>query len=162
MSKTYSWEVSNELWKQVASLVSKKHRNRYKKYERKAGAGRKSIDSRVVFSGIIYVLRTGIQWKAIPKERFGSASAIHRYFQEWMNAGFFQKLWKKGLHLYDEMEGIAWEWQSIDGATIKAPLAQENVGRKPTDRGKKWNQKKLANGRTWRPAVISRERSESA
>jgi hypothetical protein len=23
---------------------------------------------------------------------------------------------------YDEMEGIAWDWQSVDGAMTKAPL----------------------------------------
>jgi len=26
------------------------------------------------------------------------------------------------------MEGIAWRWQSIDGAMMQAPLAQEEVG----------------------------------
>ncbi|TNJ54789.1 transposase [Paenibacillus hemerocallicola] len=41
------------------------------------------------------------------------------------------------LQTYDEMEGIGWEWQSIDGSLIKAPLALEAVGRNPTDRGKK-------------------------
>jgi hypothetical protein len=35
------------------------------------------------------------------------------------------------------MEGIAWEWQSLDGAMVKAPLALESVGGNPTDRGKK-------------------------
>jgi putative transposase len=41
------------------------------------------------------------------------------------------------------MEGIAWRWQSIDAATLKAPLAQEGVGKKPTDRGKKLEQRHL-------------------
>jgi|GEM_PF-398231 len=41
-----------------------------------------------------------------------------------------------GLAEYDEMEGIAWRWQSIDGTMMKAPLAQEAVGPNPTDRGK--------------------------
>jgi transposase len=31
-----------------------------------------------VFEAIVYVLRTGYQWKALPKRRFGSASAIHK------------------------------------------------------------------------------------
>jgi hypothetical protein len=33
------------------------------------------------------------------------------------------------------MEGIASRWQSVDGATGKAPLAQECVGPNSTDRG---------------------------
>jgi len=57
-----------------------------------------------VFAGIVYVLRTGIQWKALPKEQFGSPSAIHRYFLEWKEAGFFSKLWRKGIAELDEMQ----------------------------------------------------------
>ena len=58
-----------------------------------------------------------------------------------MNEGFFLELWRVGLAEYDEMEGIAWQWQSVDGCMVKAPLAQETVGPNPTDRGKKWKQK---------------------
>jgi transposase len=43
---------------------------------RKAGGGRKPKDPRLVFEAIVYVLRTGCQWKALPSERFGSPSAI--------------------------------------------------------------------------------------
>lgn len=157
-----SWEVSDGFWTKVAPLIPQKKRSSKKKYRRKSGGGRKPIDSRVVFAGILYVLRTGCQWKALPKERFGSPSAIHRYFQEWLDAGFFLRLWKAGLHEYDDMEGIAWEWQSIDGAMVKAPLAQDAVGPNPTDRGKKWQQKKPPRRRSWSPAVDHRDRSQSA
>ena len=58
------------------------------------------------------------------------------YFQEREAAGVFEALWQKGLCEYDEFEGIGWEWQSIDGCLIKAPLAQESVGKNPTDPGK--------------------------
>jgi len=40
----------------------------------------------------------------------------------------FFSLWQKGLVEYDDMEGIAWDWQSIDGAMTKVPLACEAVG----------------------------------
>jgi predicted phage gp36 major capsid-like protein len=60
------------------------------------------------------------------------------------------------------MAGIAWQWQSIDGATIKAPLALEAVGRNPTDRGKKRKQTAYPSGRDWGPALDSRNRSKSA
>jgi transposase len=42
-----------------------------------------------VFEEIVYVLRTGIQWKAFPKEIFGSPSSVHKYFLEWLEAGIF-------------------------------------------------------------------------
>jgi len=31
-------------------------------------------------------------------------------------------LWRSGLAEYEEMEGIAWNWQSVDGAIVKSPL----------------------------------------
>lgn len=85
---------------------------------------------------ILYVLRTGCQRKALPKGRFGSPSAIHAHFMRWMRSGFPLSLWRAGLVGYDEMEGIVWRWQSIDGSMTNAPLAQESAGRNPTDRGK--------------------------
>jgi hypothetical protein len=96
----------------------------------------------------------------LPKERFGSASAVHKRFLEWEKAGFFEALWKAGLAEYDQMEGIAWRWQSIDGALFKAPMAQQAVGPNPTDRGKKWGQAAPAGGRAWRPVVDHRDRGQ--
>jgi hypothetical protein len=55
----------------------------------------------------------------------------------WQVAGLFDHLWRASLLEYEELEGIAWEWQRLDGAMVKAPLALEPVGKNPTDRGKK-------------------------
>lgn len=60
-------------------------------------------------------------------------------------AGFFEKIWVLGLEKYDELEGIGWEWQSVDGCMIKAPLARESVGHNPTDRGKNGDKTKRLN-----------------
>ena len=136
MKRLASWKVSAEFWERVEPLIPKRLRNAGKAYQRKAGGGRKPQAPRKVFEGIIYVLRTGCQWKALPKSEFGSSSSVHQYFLDWEAAGLFKKLWKSGLMEYDDMEGIAWEWQSLDGAMVKAPLALEAVGRNPTDRGK--------------------------
>ena len=105
-------------------------------YQRKPGGGRPPMSPRKVLEAIFFVLRTGIQWKALPKS-FGSSSSIHRYFKFWAEAGFFKALWASGLKKYDEVVGINWEWLSGDGCMTKAPLAQETVGDNPTDRGKK-------------------------
>lgn len=161
MAQIKSWEVSDEFWGKVEPLIPVKGRPAGRKYERKAGAGRKPMPSRQIFSAIMYVLRTGVQWKALPRE-FGSASAVHQHFQNWQKAGFFLKLWRSGLAEYDAMGGIAWEWQSIDGAMHKAPLGQECVGNNPTDRGKKRPKAQPAGGRMWRPALAYRQRSQCA
>lgn len=119
------------------------------------------MDPRKVFEAIVYVLRTGCQWKALPKE-YGSASSVHKYFLEWQRKGVFVRMWKQGLAEYDEMEGIAWAWQSIDGAMVKAPMALETVGPNPTDRGKKWDKAQSSRRRAWNPAVDSRKRGQRA
>jgi transposase len=130
-----SWTVSDAFWGKVEPFVPVFTRPGGRPYRRQPGGGRKPMAARQIFSAIVYVLRTGCQWKALPRE-FGSASAIHAHFQRWQKGGFFLRLWQAGLAEYDEMEGIAWRWQSIDGAMHKAPLAIECVGPNPTDRGK--------------------------
>lgn len=162
MAKVRSWEVSDEFWQRVQPFIPERKREAGKVFTRKPGGGRRPMSKRRVFEGILFVLRTGCQWKALPKEKFGSASSIHKYFREWLKEGFFLALWRAGLAEYDEMEGIAWKWQSVDGAMIKAPLAREAVGANPTDRGKKRKQEASVSGRPWRPAVSDRYRGESS
>lgn len=139
MRQKHSWEITDEFWNEIKDLIPLKQRSATQEYKRKPGGGRKPIPARQVLEAIFYVLRTGIQWKALPKE-FGASSAIHRYFQFWCEQGFFQSIWHLGLERYDEVKGIDWTWLSGDGCMTKAPLALESVGHNPTDRGKKWEQ----------------------
>ena len=94
------------------------------------------MDSRPVLEAIFYVLRTGIQGKAIP-QAFGAASSIHRYFRFWCEQGFFPALWTTGPEHYEEAKGIDRIRLSADGCMSKAPLAREAVGKNPADQGKK-------------------------
>ena len=156
-----SWELTDELWERVREFIPQRKRDENKKYQRKQGAGRKPLSPRRVLEGIFYVLRTGIQWKALPKE-YGAASSIHQYFSEWAQAGFFRRIGQEGLLTYDELKGLGWEWQSVDGSMVKAPLAREAEGRNPTDRGKKRDETQCC-GRITRITHRSRvERSQQA
>ena len=130
MAKIQSWEVSDAFWEKVEPLIPAPQRDPSKMYKRKQGGGRKPIPSRRIFEAIIYVLRTGCQWKAMPKE-FGSGSAIHAYFQEWVELGVFAELWRLALLVYDDLKGIDWKWQSMDGAMTKSPLGGEKNREKP-------------------------------
>ena len=161
MAQIKSWTVSDGFWEKVEPLIPAHVRDQTKTYKRKPGGGRKPMSPRLVFEAIVYVLRTGCQWKALPKE-YGSSSSVHAWFQRWQRAGFFLELWKAGLAEYDEMEGIAWEWQCVDGAIVKAPMGKECAGHNPTDRGKKRTKAQSACGRAWRPAVARRVRSQPA
>ena len=138
-----SWTLSDELWEKVKAYIPEYQRDPNKEYERKPGGGRKPPDKREILAAILYVLRTGCQWKSIPK-----GSNVHRYFQIWAGAGFFEAVWAAGLYEYDELRGIDWEWQSLDGCMTKAPLARESVGRNPTDRGKNGHKTQRPDRRT--------------
>ncbi len=80
-------------------------------------------------------MRTGCRWKAVPRE-YGCGSSIHRYFQEWLEAGLFDRIWDLGVGKYDELEGVSWEWQTVDGSRMKTPLEQEIIGRSPARHSK--------------------------
>ena len=115
-------QVPDALWERIEPLLPK--------YPVSSEGGRPRLSLRKVVTGILYVLRTGCQWKAMPAQ-FGSGSAIHAYFQEWVRRGVFHKLWRLALEEYDDLEGIDWEWQSLDGAQTKAPLGGEKNREKP-------------------------------
>jgi putative transposase len=131
-----SWELSDSLWERIEPLLPQpKSRYRGRGKNRKHVGGRPAADRRKVMAGILYVMRTGCQWNALPKE-FGSGKTAHRYFQRWVRAGVFLRMWQAGLAEYDELKGLAWKWQAADGAMTKAPLGGDKTGKNPTDRGK--------------------------
>jgi transposase len=130
-------------------------------YKPSRKGGRPRLPMRNVVTGIFYVLATGSQWKAMPKQ-FGSGSAIHAYFQEWVDFGAFQELWELALTEYDELKGIDWEWQSMDGAMTKSPLGGEKNWEKP-DRSRQVGRETIdARRRPWCAAGRCRRRRECA
>lgn len=134
MARTRPWEVNDEFWERVRPLIPPAPSH--------AKGGRPRLSDRQAFEAIVYVLRTGIQWNALPKEA-GASSTVHDRFQEWERAGFFQALWQAQLNEYDELVGIQWEWQAADGAMSKAPFGGAATGPNPTDRGKRGTKRSL-------------------
>lgn len=117
-----AWRLPDVLWERMQALLPK--------YRKSRKGGRPRLPLRQIADGIFYVLRTGCQWKAAPRE-YGSGSALHAYFQEWTELGVFRRLWKASLLEYDALKGIQWEWQSMDGAMTKSPLGGEKNRQKP-------------------------------
>jgi transposase len=115
-------ELPDKMWRRLEPLLPR--------YRRSPKGGRPRVDLRRVANGIFFQLRTGCQWKLLPPQ-FGSPSTVHRYFQEWSKRRVFRRFWKKCLQLYDVRRGIAWRWQSLDGALTKAPLGGEKHRQKP-------------------------------
>jgi len=90
--------------------------------------GRPRKPDKRIFGGIVYRLRTGCQWKAIPRQ-FASGSTCHRRFQEWTRAGVFQRVFADLVRFYDELVGIDWKWSALDTAMVKAPKGGTRPGR---------------------------------
>lgn len=131
-----SWQLSDSFWERIKPLLPKpKSRFRGRGKMRRNVGGRPPADPRQIMAGILYVLRTGCQWNAVPKE-FGSGKTLHRYFQRWAKARVFKRMWQAGLEEYDELHGLEWKWQAADGAMTKAPLGGQATGPNPTDRAK--------------------------
>jgi len=119
------WHLPDDLWENLALLLPE-HKNTHR-----FGGGRPRTPDRVCMEAILFVLRTGCQWKALNATRFCPRSTAHDRFQEWVAAGVFQELWETGLLAYDDWKGIDWSWVSLDGCMTKAPLGGEKDGQKP-------------------------------
>jgi putative transposase len=94
------------------------------------------VPDRKAMNGIFFALRTGYQWNALNETGICSSSTSHSRFQEWVKAGVFLELWKMALEDYDELKGIDWSWQSMDGAMTKAPLGGGKNRPKPYGQSK--------------------------
>lgn len=133
MSRTHPWELSDALWERAQPLLPP--------HQPRVRGGRPPRDDRQMLGAILYVLRTGIQWNALPRE-IGASTTVYDRFRAWERAGFFTRLWAAGLAEFDELVGIDWAWLSVDGVMTKAPFGRaataeaEGIGRNPTDRGK--------------------------
>ena len=113
--------ISDELWDKMCDLLP---------CEKPTDTvGRPTIPFRKALNGILYILRTGCQWKMLPKD-YGSGSTCHRRFQQWVKLNIFKKMWTKFLEGYDSKRGIKLMWQSLDSISIKSPLRGGDDGRK--------------------------------
>jgi putative transposase len=124
------WSIPDDLWETMAVLIPERVNTH------PFGGGKPPTPDRVCMEAILFVLRTGCQWKALDATRFCPGSTAHDRFQRWVREGLFQTLWECGLLAYDDWKGIDWSWLSLDGCMTKAPLGGEKTGKNPTDRAK--------------------------
>ena len=78
--------------------------------------GRPPLPARAVLAQVIFRLRTGCPWKALP-----NGSTVHRRFSAWVERGAFPALWRGLVEEYDYERGAALDWASLDSAIVKAP-----------------------------------------
>ena len=105
------WEVNDELWSIAREILDE--------FDPPAATGRPRADQRKALDGIIYQMRSGVQWNQLPT-RFGDDSSVHRTMQRWIARGVFERIWAVLIENCEELGGVDWTWQSADGAMGKA------------------------------------------
>lgn len=89
-----AWEALKQILKDTGRV--------YNKYEH-----------RNTLEGILYRMRTGVQWRDLP-EKFGRWNTVFRRFNLWSKKGVLQKLFQSISSENDP------EWLFIDGSIVKA------------------------------------------
>lgn len=117
--------VSDELWKQIEPLLPPEPAPSPK-------GGRPRVTHRRALKGIIFVLRSGIPWQALPTEmNCGSGSTCWRRFAEWTRLSVWSKLHALLLSTLGKSGAINLERAVVDSASVRAVLGGITRDRTP-------------------------------
>jgi len=106
--------VPDELWKQIEPLLPPEP-------EPSPKGGRPRVSNRQAFTGVLFVLRTGIPWQSLPAEMdCGSGSTCWRRFAEWTELAVWSKLHNLFLSLLGKAGAINLERAVVDSASVRA------------------------------------------
>lgn len=105
------WRVNDTLWAEVEKALAE--------LDPPARFGPDRIDQRKALDGVIYRMRSGVQWNHLPRE-FGDDASVHRTFQRWVKRGVLARVWALLVKGCEELGGVDWQWQSFDCAMGKA------------------------------------------
>ena len=62
-------------------------------FEKRAKVGRPSLNPRIVFNAILWILKSGARWRDLPA-RYGNWNSIYHKFRLWCSLGLFERLMK--------------------------------------------------------------------
>ena len=77
----YSTDLSDAAWRLIARLLP----------AARAGGRPRTTDLRAVVNATFYILRTGCQWRLLPRD-FPAWGTVYHYFRNWKNAGVWIRL----------------------------------------------------------------------
>lgn len=98
--------------------------------------GHPPTPARVVLTGIVFVLRTGIPWEYLPSELGCTGMTCWRHLRDWQRAGVWLRVHQGLLERLQRAGAIDWSRASVDSAQSRAKGAGNKTGPNPTDRGK--------------------------
>ena len=115
--------VSDELWEQIEPLLPPEPAP-------SPLGGRPRVTNRQTLTGMVFVLRTGIPWQALPTEmNCGSGSTCWRRFAEWTELEVWSKLHAMLLGQLGKAGAINLERAVIDSASVRAVFGGRTLGR---------------------------------
>lgn len=79
MERNYDSDLTDGQWRKIQRLLPKRSKK-----------GRPPLDRRHVINAILYVVRSGCQWRMLPKE-YSNWKSVYTVFWRWRQSG----LWKK-------------------------------------------------------------------
>ena len=116
--------LPDELWARIEVLIPPA-----KEYPR---GGRPRVDDRAALTGILFVLKTGIQWEELPKEMgCGSGMTCWRRLRDWQADGVWTALHEVLLDELGRKGAIDWERVSVDSASVRAKGGAKRRARTP-------------------------------
>jgi transposase len=114
-------DISDEKWAKIKPLIPKPP-------PKKDGRGRPRRDSREVFNGILWVLRTGAPWADLPA-RYPPYQTCHRRFQEWVRCKAFENILRALARDMKEEGKLDLKECFIDGTFVAAKKGDSVWGR---------------------------------
>ncbi len=103
--------LTDAQWAKVEPLLPK--------FKRSAKGGRKPVDNRRVFEGILWVLRSGARWKDLPSE-YPSPTTCWRRLRDWEEQEIWLKAWRNFLGELDAKGELDWAETFADGSFAPA------------------------------------------
>jgi len=78
------YEVTNEEWQRVERLLPP---------ERTGNKGRPGKPNREMLNGMLWINRSGAQWRELP-ERYGPWQSVYARFRKWRDDGTFETVFR--------------------------------------------------------------------
>ena len=107
--------LTDELWERIRPHVPPE--------PPKPKGGRPRVSDRAALVGILFVLRTGIQWEMLPQEMgCGCGMTCWRRLRDWQAAGVWKKVWRTMLDALGASNRIEWSAAVMDSCSTRALL----------------------------------------
>jgi transposase len=87
--------------------------------EKRLTVGRPSVSHRRVINAVLWLCRTGVPWRDLPRE-FGPWSTIATRFYRWQKNGVWHFIFSQLREMTDARGLVDWDMHCVDSTVIRA------------------------------------------